>query len=61
MSAVTLTTLALALAYVGIGSLVALAAGRIIRAGTEHLDRPLPPESMRGGQTFGVKTRGVDV
>ena len=43
-------------AYVGVGSLVALIAANVIRAGTAHLDRPLPPESLRGGQTFGVRT-----
>lgn len=43
-------------AYVGVGSIVALIAANVIRAGTAHLDRPLPPESLRGGQTFGVTT-----
>lgn len=51
-----IVTLSVLIAYVGIGSLVALVAGQVIRAGTAHLDRPLPPESLRGGQTFGVRT-----
>ena len=56
MSATTAIVLLILAAYVGVGSLVAWVAARVIRAGTAHLDRPLPPESMRGGQTFGVRT-----
>lgn len=36
-----------------VGSLVAVATGRVIRAGTANWDWPLPPELLRGGQTFG--------
>ena len=50
-----IVTLSVLIAYVGVGSLVALIAANVIRAGTAHLDQPLPPESLRGGQTFGVK------
>lgn len=60
MSATTVIVLLLLAAYVGVGSLVAWVAARVIRAGTAHLDRPLPPESMRGGQTFGVRAKGVE-
>lgn len=52
---ILIVTLSVILAYVGFGSIVALIAANVIRAGTAHLDRPLPPESLRGGQTFGVK------
>ena len=55
---VLIVTLSVLIAYIGVGSLVAVATGRVIREGTKHLDRPLPPESLRGGQTFGVKRGG---
>lgn len=29
--------------------------GRVVRAGTAHLDRPLPPESMRNGTWGGPR------
>ena len=57
---ILIVTLSVILAYVGFGSIVALIAANVIRAGTAHLDRPLPPESLRGGQTFGVRAKGVE-
>lgn len=57
---ILIVTLFVLFAYVGIGSLVALIAANVIRAGTARLDRPLPPESLRGGQTFGVRTGEVE-
>lgn len=39
--------------YLVIGLPAMLILGRIIRRGTEHLDRPLPPHSLRGGRPWG--------
>jgi len=50
----------LVLAYVAGGFSMMLVLGRVIRAGTEHLDRPLPPHSTRGGRPFMPPRDGIE-
>ena len=43
------------LAYALLALPLFMVLGRVIRAGNEHLDRPLPPESMRTGTWGGPR------
>lgn len=57
----TLSLIAIATAAYLAGSISAmLVLGRVIRAGTGHLDRPLPPHSLQDGRPFLPPRDGVE-